>query len=130
MEDEKMAESDLLGLPGPELEPDPEPEPQAAAGTSRRTRRRATPSIEDCLYQLSQLPGLIATGLLTSAQANAISRALTAILAYHAQAQASTPSGAQLDVDLRARLRDDPQLMHMLEPLLSDEQISLLMGAS
>ena len=87
----------------------------------------SAPDSDACLDALGQLPGLIAMGLLTTAQANSIRSVYSTILQQHHR----TPTGrdqAQLnDADVMAILRENPRMLTMLEPLLTDEQIAAIM---
>lgn len=116
-------------------EPDPvnpqtpsDPEPAGGQEHRRRTERRAEiPSVQDCLRALAQLPGLIALKALSTGQANAIRGAYNAILQQHQHSQASGQQ--QLSDDNVLELyRQHPEMISMLEPLLTDAQIKMVMG--
>jgi hypothetical protein len=85
-------------------------------------------SVAQILAQLQQLNGLIMLGLVTPAQANAISRNLTASLNHlsHREKQskqASVPSEA----DIANLWQKDPALFTMMEPFLSQQQIDAIL---
>jgi hypothetical protein len=52
------------------------------------------------------------------------------ILSYLQRAASGSPTVATIDRNLLGRLRHDPQLMNMLAPLLTPEQIAELMGST
>jgi hypothetical protein len=81
------------------------------------------------LAALDQLPGLVAMGVLTPAQANAISRILINIIAVQ-QRTAGGAAAAPLTPALHERFRQDPQLMDDLEFLLSADQLASVMRDS
>ena len=117
-----MSDHEPLGLPSPN-----DRGPSAAESRSRARRVR---TIDECLEALDQLPGMVAMGIIRPAQANAIRGVLHEIIAQHRHAATSDASIAPLDGDLLARLREDPRLMNLLEPLLTTDQIAALMGGS
>jgi hypothetical protein len=85
-------------------------------------------SVAQILAQMQQLNGLIMLGLVTPAQANAISRNLTASLNHltHREKQskqASVPSEA----DIAKLWKQDPATLKLMEPFLSREQIDAIL---
>jgi hypothetical protein len=117
-----MSDQEPLNLPSPN-----DRGPSAAESRSRAPRVR---TIDECLEALNQLPGMVAMGIIRPSQANAIRAVLHEIIAQHRHAATSDASVAALDGDLLARLRQDPRLMNLLEPLLTTDQIAALMGVS
>jgi hypothetical protein len=113
-------------------------EPKPGSGTESETADDSTShrrgraqghvvaSVQQCLAGLSSLPGLIALGYLSTAQANAIRGAFTAILTHHQKTQAP-PKSAKAGIDVMQAVRDHPELAALLEPLLTDEQLDSLM---
>jgi hypothetical protein len=91
----------------------------------RRARQDGIPSQEDCLRAIAQLSSLVALKVLTPLQANSIRANFEALLRHHHQSQASRPSQISDDRVL-AILRASPELLSLLEPLLTDEQIALI----
>jgi hypothetical protein len=83
-------------------------------------------SVQQCMAGLSSLPGLIALGYITTAQANAIRGTYATILAQHQRAQAH-PDGARAGIDLTKVVRENPELASLLEPLFTDEQLQSFM---
>ena len=123
--------SDLpVGLPfhpeGPEGNESPNPEP--AAGAAGRSRGGRIPTVEECLLQLAQLNVLVLLGHLSTSRANAIRGNIREILQYHARSQAVPKAAAAIDAGLLDRIYDDPTLLQLVEPFLSDEQVAALTG--
>jgi len=127
------------------LPPQPDPDdagdaekPRAAEAhapeNDRRRKRRSkhanTPGPERWVRILDGLPGLIATRVLTTSQANAITRACNASLQHHHRAQAPGRESGVSDADVVALMKQDPRLFSMLEPLLTDEQIEKIVNDS
>jgi hypothetical protein len=124
-----MSEIEPLGLPSPSDEPtkgqaDHDPR-RSATGQSRQRRTR---SVEECHHALDQLPGMVATGVITPVQANAIRGALRDVIAVHQRNPGTSPMAASIDCDMLERLRRDPKLMNAMAPLLTPDQIATLMG--
>lgn len=107
--------------------------PGAASGQSRpggrRPGRSAGPtyhSVEECLAGLSQLPGLVAMRCLSTSQANSIRAALGEILRWHGASQGGRDQQRMSDADLIAMVRANPALLDLLEPLLTVDQIEMV----
>lgn len=86
----------------------------------------AIPNAEDCLQALARMPGLVALGILKPAQASAIRGCYADILAYHRGRAKEAEKGLSND-DVRGLLRENPELLSLLEPLLTSEQVEMLM---
>jgi hypothetical protein len=84
------------------------------------------PSLEDCLRAMAQLAGLIAMGLLKPSEANAIRAAYREILQHH-KSRAKEVEKTLANADVMEVLRKDPQLLGLLEPLLTPEQVAMVM---
>ncbi len=126
-----MSDLELVGLPSPTEEPtsgeaDHDPR-RSATGQSRQRRIR---SVEECHHALDQLPGMVAMGVIAPAQANAIRGALRDVIAVHQRNAGASPMAATIDRDMLERLRHDPQMMNMMAPLLTPDQIAELMGST
>jgi len=127
-----MSDNNLLGLPAPGGDEAPQSTSGSAAGSAgRSSRRRArrvhnVRSVADCLAALDQLPGLVAMGVLTPAQASAMSRIFMNIIAAQ-QRTASGAAAAPLTPAARERFRLDPQLADDLGCVLSAEQLASVM---
>ena len=95
---------------------------------TNRSSRQAIASDEDCLNALSKMPGLVAMGVLTTAQANSIRGVYSTILGYHQKAR-NARSVQTLDNDnVLEILRQNPEMISMVESLLTDEQVEMLMN--
>lgn len=89
--------------------------------------RHSIASEEDCLSALSRLPGLVTMGFLSTTQANSM-RGVYATILRHLQQGKSTQSDQQLDNDsVLDMLRRDPKILSLLEPLLTSEQVAMVM---
>jgi len=108
-----------------------DPGPGDHTGPQARGRRPEIRSEEDCVAALGQLPGLITMGLIAPAQANAIARSLREVIRYHELRRSQSAAGATLgDEDLLQTVRDNPQMLGLLEPLLTDEQVAMVIGGA
>jgi hypothetical protein len=84
------------------------------------------PTLEDCLRAMAQLAGLVAMGLLKSSEANAIRGAYREILQHH-KSEAKQSETSLSNADVMEVLRKDPQVLSLLEPLLTPEQVAMVM---
>lgn len=93
-------------------------------GQSRNGRgnKAAVPSEEECLQAIAQTGRLAALGLLKPAVANAIRNSFRDIL-QHYQRRAKESEQTAVDGALLESLRNDPKLLNLMEPILSQEQI-------
>jgi len=94
---------------------------------ARRRSKMHVATEEECLAALSQIPGLVFMGLMTTSQANTLRATYNTILQHHQKRQAgghgqSVDSAGLVDV-----LRKHPELASALEPFLSDEQIAMIL---
>jgi hypothetical protein len=121
------------GLTVPEPQDDPTGKASRRSGSKKdrsespEKARAPIASAEDCLAILSRLGGLVILGLLGTAQANAIRSTYTAILQYHERQQSGPSRTIADEKDLAKLLRKYPELAKLLEPLLTDEQIEMLL---
>lgn len=105
--------------------------PGKSSGRQRSgAKQRSAPDTDDCLAALGQLPGLIAMGLVTTAQANAIRGVYSTILQQHHRTRSGRDQAQLADADVMAILRENPSMLSMLAPLLTDEQIAAIMEDS
>lgn len=142
-----MSNDNKLCLPGPDdrnQENSAGPEsagepggPQGGTGSERGNRRkdsrdaaghsrRPIPSVDELLANLKHLAGLVALGLMPPARANAIRANLVEILRWHGRAPAAGEGPRLADDDVLAMLRERPELLKVIEPLLTAEQIALV----
>jgi hypothetical protein len=82
---------------------------------------------EQCLAGLSQLPGLLAVGLVKAPIANAIRAAYHELLQQHERDALDATKSTVPDDDVLAILRARPELLSLLEPFLTDEQLKKVM---
>lgn len=104
----------------------------AAAGrrrTQQRPRESGIPTIEECLRALAQVPGLVAMGILEPAQANAIRSTYREILLHHKSTAKETERTIS-NADVMDLLRKSPKVLDLLTPLLTPEQLDMIMAAS
>ena len=105
----------------------------AGARASRRRRQRhskkpGVPSENDCLLAIAQVAGLVAMGLLKVGQANAIRAAYRDILSHH-KGKAKEAEKSLSNSDVMDLLKKDPKLVNLLAPLLTSEQLDMVMNA-
>ena len=93
---------------------------------SRSARKPPIPSEEQCLQALTQLAGLVALGLLKPAQANTIRGTYRDILQHHKSKAKEAEKGLS-NADVLGLLRKHPEILSLLEPLLTEEQIAMVM---
>ena len=91
-------------------------------GTSGSRRPRRMPELLDLLAKLEQLPGMVLLGLITPAQANVVQRSVNKLIDVVMHSQTS-PSSVVHPAGLIDACRRDPQLIAIIEPLLSDGQL-------
>jgi hypothetical protein len=79
------------------------------------------------MVALSRLPGLLTMGFISTTQANSM-RGVYATLLRNLQQDKSARSNQQLDNDsVVDMLRRDPKILSLLEPLLTREQVEMVM---
>lgn len=88
------------------------------------------PTEEQCLAALGRLPGLVALGYLPTGKANSIRSAYSEILRWHRAAKGGGEARRIDDADLRKMLQSNPELLNMLAPLLTDDQIAMVLGGA
>jgi hypothetical protein len=104
-------------------------DPRGQDGGYRRGKSRI-PKTDECLKALAQLPGLVAMKLLKPAEANAIRAAYREILQHYQKEHAREDRRRLSDADVLDLMRKDPKILGMLEPLLTDEQIAMVMNGA
>ena len=105
---------------------DPGGQRRRTAGSRGADKRRGYPDEEQCLAAIARLAGLVAMGLLTTSKANSIRASFSEILRWHRAARGSREQQRLEDADLIGLLRTNPELLAMLEPLLTEDQIEML----
>lgn len=106
----------------PLVSPSPE---EGAAGYDRDAQTCRTLSKGDVLYQLGQMPGLIAIGILPPAKANAMKGVYHTILA-HIGDSPQRAAARVADEDVIKILQQQPELLKALQPFLTPEQLELI----
>ena len=99
--------------------------PNGGEGQRRRKKKFGIPSEQKCLHAMERLAGLVAMGLLKPAQANSIRAAYREILQYH-RSRAKEADKNLANADVLELLRTDPKLLSLLEPLLTEEQVTMV----
>jgi len=102
-------------------------DPQQSRESGRQRQAGTILDSTGCLQGLSQLPGLIAMGVLKPGQANAMRATFGDILKAHYANQSQRNSQGISNDDLQELLRTNPQMLNLLEPLLNDQQFSAAM---
>jgi hypothetical protein len=125
--------TEICPIPGSDDEPKHEsprdPRPPGPDAHSDRRRRRASLSRDECLEAIAALPGLVAMRILSPAQANSIRATYAEILRHHDRAQQG--HATQLaDDDVLKLWHDHPQMIDLLQPLLTQSQLELIMRES
>src|SRR5262245_36849652 len=92
----------------------------------RGSGSKKLPTREEIMQGLHALPGLVAMKLLTPPQANVIANVYRTLLAELAR-PAATQAATLTDDDALRILREQPTLLRYLEPILTDEQVSMLL---
>ena len=115
---------------------DEEPrKPDGSQRTRGKKRKASRPRQADsilseaqCLAGLSRLPGLLAFNMIKADKSNAMLGAFREILRHHSSAKDPGRNAGIVDDDMLAVLRKNPELFQLLEPLLTDEQIELILN--
>jgi hypothetical protein len=127
-----MNESTPVGTPNPDDGADSSvlPEPKNESTQSEQSRPRNTGKIlgeQECLAGLSQLPGLLTTGFMKPQTSNSIRGVYHELLQHH---QRRGHDGAQpvlADEDIDTILGENPAMLKLIEPLLTDEQVKMVL---
>ena len=89
--------------------------------------KNGIPDVEMCLRAMAQLAGLVALGILKPAQANSILAVYREILQHHQKSQTQARGAGLSDGDVLSMARKYSELLNLLEPFLTDEQIAMVM---
>ena len=125
-----MPDFEQLGLPSPSDEPTGGQADHASGRANGWSGPRKIRTPEECLSVLDQLAGLVVLGHITPARANTIRGLMHEMLAFYQYSSSGSTAAMPIDGDMLERLRNDPQLMNMMAPLFTKEQITELMGNS
>jgi hypothetical protein len=117
--------------PAPSSDDEPKHESQRDTGPKRHDAHShrssgATPSRNECLQAIAALPGLVAMRILSPAQANSIRATYVEILRDHDRAQQGH-SPQLTDDDVLKLWQDQPQMIDLLHPFLTQSQLGLIM---
>jgi len=116
------------------LPPPPNPEESQSTGATdgpevrrrpRRGRKSEIPTVDDVLKQVMQVNGMVVLRQLSPQAASTIIMGLKVVLDVQHQREALSQEQLASDA-LVAACRRDPQLVTLLEPLLTDEQLDHL----
>jgi hypothetical protein len=94
----------------------------------KAARRRAPemPDLAELLEQLQRASGLVTLGILTPAKANVVVRCITKSIDVVMRSQTASPEASNQLAVVEA-CRENPQLVALLEGLLTDDQLSELL---
>jgi len=84
------------------------------------------PTLAELVEQMRHVAGLVALGIMTPAQANIALRCISKTCDIVMRCQTSA-SGAPNQPGLVEACRQNPKLVHLLEPLLTDDQLTELL---
>jgi hypothetical protein len=84
------------------------------------------PDLAELVEQLRNVAGLVTLGILTPAKANVVVRCIVKSIDIVLKRQTASP-GAPNPPELVAACRENPQIVGLLESLLTDEQLSELL---
>jgi len=102
---------------------------RADHGGQRRTAQAPLLSADDCRRMLAQQIKFTTTKLISPAQANANTRILQTLLADARASEMAGPAPVVGDNVIQI-LRDSPDLLEFVEPLLTREQLAKILGAA
>ena len=124
-ENEQQPADERQRPPECELAPlDRRPHEDAPHAEDRRDDAPRLPSRAEILFKLDQMPGLVAVGLLPPARSNSMRGIYSTILAN--LDDSSRNGTAVADEDLLKVLRQQPELLKILKPFLTPEQVALI----
>jgi hypothetical protein len=92
-----------------------------------RRRTPQMPGLAELVDQLQQVSGLVTLGILTPAKANVVVRCISKSSDIVMRSQAGGPQSVSNQADLVEACRENPKLLHLLEGLLTDDQLAELM---
>lgn len=124
-----MTDLTFPGAPDDGLDKPPSSDGRAGQQESAANGRRRDGTILDeqgCLKGLSALPPLAALGVLKPAQANSMRAVYRDLLQHHGKKQSRNDHKGLSDANVLDLLQADPRILSMLEPILTEEQISML----
>ena len=96
-------------------------------GRQRQRKGKRVPDLDELLWMFMQLNGMLMTGLISSATANAIHRNLRAMLDTKLKLASGGDQGAASQ-DLVEVCRKYPKILNTVESFLTDEQIDWIVS--
>lgn len=108
--------------------PDGQGHEQAQSEQSNTRKAGQILDERQCLAGLSQLPGLLAIGLLKPQTSNSMRGVFRDLLQHYQRTGRDAAKSSLANEDVLAILRENPAMLTMLAPLISDEQLQLIMG--
>jgi hypothetical protein len=120
--------TEIIEAGGAEDEPNPDPHDRGRPD-DRDNQNDGIPTRQECLRAIAVLSGLTAMGKITPAKANSIRANYEAILREHDRARQG-PAATIRDEDVLRVFENHPEDVELLQPLLTREQLNLLMRRS
>jgi hypothetical protein len=109
-------------------------QPQGDSGSARvsggrqgRRQRVPIPTVDQVLQQLIQLNGAVAIGAMSTKEANLIHKNLRTVLDVQMKRASREDSGPSQEA-LVELCRNDPRVLNVIEPFLTDTQMEWLMN--
>ncbi len=99
-------------------------------GSASRPRGRQCvpiPSVDELLRQLIQLNGAVALGAISSKEANVIQKNVKTVLDVQMRRASRDDTGPSQEA-LAELCRNDPRMLNVIEPFLTDSQMNLIMS--
>ena len=101
---------------------------QVPGGCRSNRRRVPIPSVDEVLQQLIQLNGAVAIGAMSTKEANLIHKNLRTVLEVQLKRASREDAGPSQEA-LVELCRNDPRVLNVIEPFLTDTQMDWLMDA-
>jgi hypothetical protein len=105
---------------------DPQTQDHAASSEEQANDEPDVPSKKELLVKLEHLAGCVAMGVVSSPKANSM-RGIYATMLSHLDDAAAVSAGALSDEDVLKTLRERPELLKFIKPMLTKEQVALIM---
>ena len=105
--------------------PNPGPENHQHTQAHRRNAGQIL-SREQCLAGISQLPGLLVIGMLKPQTSNSMLGAFNSLLHQHERSDQPTNRPQISNEDILRTWRENPAMVRMLEPFLTDDQLQMI----
>ena len=112
--------SDDIEGPLPEQSPQPQ---QEQPSKDRHALASDVPTQQECMRALGRLPILITLKVISTQQANAIRGTYQTVLNEIHRSTSDGGTAAVADDNVIALLKANPELLNLVEPLLTDQQV-------